>query len=258
MVALVECHHIGRMGEFVELAAANGVALTIYGGGQGVERPAAVPYGGRTAVLHTNPIAIGAPARPDQPFVVDIATTVMSGLKVDGLAARGGTLPPDTIVNAAGEPTTDPRDLKAGGAHLPFGQHKGYGFMLAAEVFGRIVTGADDVADTARGGPWLRHAGYLLSGFAVDAFIDRDRYDERVDDLFGRIRAVEPSPGFTSVMVPGDLEAAARTARAVHLDYPDALLSEARDDGDHRRRHDMTTSMFIDGDWVATAAKGRT
>ncbi len=41
-------------------------------------------------MLHTNPIAIGAPAAPDRPFVLDIATTVMSGLKVDGLAAIAG------------------------------------------------------------------------------------------------------------------------------------------------------------------------
>jgi L-2-hydroxycarboxylate dehydrogenase (NAD+) len=151
----------------------------------------------------------------------------MSGLKVDQLAASGGTVPLDTIVDADGEPTTDPRQLKAGGAHLPFGQHKGYGFMVAAEVYGRIATGADDFSDTPRGGPWLRHAGYLLVGFAVDAFVARDRYDDRVDDLFGRIRAVPPSSGFERVLIPGDMETASRAARSVDgLEYPDQLLSD--------------------------------
>jgi LDH2 family malate/lactate/ureidoglycolate dehydrogenase len=150
----------------------------------------------------------------------------MSGLKVDQLAASGGTLPPDTIVDVDGEPTTNPRALKAGGAHLPFGQHKGYGFMLAAEVFGRIATGADEFSDARRGGPWMRHAGYLLAGFAVDAFVGRDRYDDRVNDLFGRVRAVAPSRGYDRVLIPGDLEAASRAGRSEGLDYPDQLLSD--------------------------------
>lgn len=228
VVALIECHHIGRMGEFVEDAAAQGVALAIYGGGQGVERPAAVPYGGRSAVLHTNPIAIGAPADPGRPFVMDIATTAMSGLKVAQIAAAHGTLPPDTIVDAEGSPTVDPNQLSQGGAHLPFGRHKGYAFMLTAEVFGRIVTGADDASDTERGGPWLRHAGYLFVGFAVDAFIERERYDERVRDLFDSIRAVPPAPGFDRVLVPGDVEATSRAATADAFDYPDDLVAQIR------------------------------
>lgn len=238
VVALVESHHIGRMGQFVETAAAEGIILQIFGGGQGVEAPAAVPYGGRSPVLHTNPIAIGAPAEPDRPLVVDIATTVTSGLKVREAAKQGISVPPGAIVDRDGSPTTDPGEFLEGGAHLPFGGHKGYGLMVVAEVLGRIVTGAEAYADTHLAGPVLRHSGYLFIGVRAAAFVDEAAYLAQVDALFDRIRSSPPAPGFSSVLVPGDPEARSRAqAMAAGIKVDDELLVEI-------------TTAAVSGGWV--------
>jgi LDH2 family malate/lactate/ureidoglycolate dehydrogenase len=238
-VALVECHHIGRLGEFVEDAARQGVILMIWAGGQGVERPAAVPFGGRQAALHTNPIAIGIPAGVDHPFVLDIATSVMSGLKVQQAADAGTQVPSGSIVDRDGHPTTDPNALANGGAHLPFGGHKGYGFMLAAEALGRIVTGADQWSDTTRGGPWLRHAGYLLIGVLADRFVGATGYERAMTTLFDDIRAIPPAPGSSAVLVPGDAEARARARLGETIDIAEPvyrwLLETAAASGVHER-----------------------
>lgn len=212
-VALVEAHHIGRLGEYAELAAADGVCLIVLGGGQGVETPVAVPYGGREAVLHTNPIAIGLPAEEGRPVVVDIATTAAAGAKVAQIRQRGEKLPQGFIVDRDGRPTTDPAALLAGGSHLPFGGHKGYALMLAAEVLGRIVPGADDVADTLRGGAGFRHSGFLFIALRSDLFVAAERYRSRTSELLSRIRASSPADGFSEVLVPGDPEARTREAR---------------------------------------------
>ena len=67
VVSLVQTHHIGRLGHYAEMAAAEGMISMVWAGGQGAEKPAAVPYGGRKALFHTNPIAMGLPAGSQAP-----------------------------------------------------------------------------------------------------------------------------------------------------------------------------------------------
>jgi LDH2 family malate/lactate/ureidoglycolate dehydrogenase len=206
MVGLVQSHHIGRLGEYAEMAARAGVILTVWGGGQGAEQPCAAPFGGRRAVLHTNPIAISVPGEPGHPMLLDIATTGVAGSKVDIARAKGESLEPGLLLDRDGAPTTDPRWYFEGGALLPFGGHKGYGFMLAAELLGRTFLGADDHVRDTGGGPVLRRSGTAFLGVRCDLFVPRPTFEQRAVALFDQIRAVEPQHGFDRVRVPGDLE----------------------------------------------------
>ena len=107
----VQAHHIGRLGEYVELAAAHGMIGMIWAGGQSEETPHAVPYGGRQRVLHTNPLAVGFPAGEDPPIMFDFSTTALSGVKVAFAHEHNEPLPPGSIVDKEGRPTTDPADV---------------------------------------------------------------------------------------------------------------------------------------------------
>ena len=53
-------------------------------------------------------------------------------------------------VDKEGNPSTNPDDFFDGGAHLPFGGHKGYTLMMAAEFLGRIFSGSDEFVDDRR------------------------------------------------------------------------------------------------------------
>ena len=57
----VQALHIGRLGEYAEMAASEGMVGFVLASGYGAIKPVAVPYGGRKPVLHTNPISIGVP-----------------------------------------------------------------------------------------------------------------------------------------------------------------------------------------------------
>src|SRR5688572_20521000 len=46
VAGLVQAHHIGRLGEYVEMAAARRMIAMVLAGGYAEEAPAAVPYGG--------------------------------------------------------------------------------------------------------------------------------------------------------------------------------------------------------------------
>ena len=52
-VSLVQSLHIGRVGEYAEMAVAEGMIALVWASGYGAEEPVAVPFGGRAPVLHT-------------------------------------------------------------------------------------------------------------------------------------------------------------------------------------------------------------
>ena len=213
VVGAVQVHHTGRLGEYAEMAACKGMVGMIWNGGLAEEAPVAVPYGGRKRVLSTNPIAMGFPAGEETPMIMDYATTAVSGGKVFFARDNNQPLPPGCIVDKDSNPTTDPKAFFDGGAHLPFGEHKGYALMMAVEFLGRIVSGSDAFAVEDRGGLIMRHSGLLMIVFKADLFQPFEDYARRVDEMERRVRAVPPGPGFEEVLIPGDREKRTRAAR---------------------------------------------
>jgi len=220
VVAVVQDNHCGRLGHFVEMAIAQHMIAFV---ALGSETPgSAAPYGGGARRLHTNPLAMGFPAGEEPAMMFDFATTATAGVKVINAYRRGERLPPDTIIDKEGRPTTDPADFINGGALLPFGGHKGYALMVAADILGRLVSGAPAYAD-APGGHAVTGAdgrtttrsspGLNMIVLKADLFQAYEQYAQRADRLEKRIRAVPAAPGFTEVLVPGDPEARTRVVR---------------------------------------------
>ena len=222
IVTLVEVNHIGRLGEYGEMAAADNQVGIVVAGGAGVIQPAAVPYGGSRPVLHTNPIAMGFPAG-NSPMIVDFATTATSGSKVLLAAAKGEQVPADCIVDRNGNPTTDPTALMEGGFHLPFGGHKGFGIMLAVEFLGRILAGADTYAIAGRSEAVSLHRGVTMIAINPSGFQPLDEYLASASEMMDRVRAVAPAAGVDRVLAPGDPEQLARQDRLANgISIPDA------------------------------------
>jgi len=213
VVSLVQSHHIGRLGHYTEMATAEGMIAMVWAGGFSEEDPAVVPFGGRRRLLHTNPVAFGFPAGVESPMAFDFATSALSGVKVKNAQRRNEQLAPGCIVDKDGNPSTNPQDVFDGGGQIPFGGHKGYGLMMAAEFLGRIFTGSDMLADPKRGGPLMRSHGVSMIVFKADLFQSFDDYARRADEFERRTRAVPPAPGFQEVLVPGDPEVRTRAAR---------------------------------------------
>jgi LDH2 family malate/lactate/ureidoglycolate dehydrogenase len=206
LVGLVQSHHIGRLGHFTELAGREGAITQVWGGGYSEEDPHSAPYGRRERVLGTNPIAFGFPGGDEPAMGFDYATTAVAGMKIATARRRGEQLPPGSIVDREGRPTTDPEEFFAGGAHVPFGGHKGYGIAMAAEWLGRILTGSDAYADSVHGGRILGHQGVSFIVIRADLFTPIEEFQARADDMSRRTRRVAPAPGFERVLVPGELE----------------------------------------------------
>ena len=213
VVALVQSHHVGRLGHYTELAAAEGMISMVWAGGYSEKEPAAMPYGGRRRLLHTNPISMGFPAGDEPAMIFDFATTALSGVKVVKAKKQNQELPPGCIVDQDGYSSTDPNDFFQGGGHVPFGAHKGYALMMAAEFLGRIFSGSDEFVDLRRGGPIMQYQGVTVIVFKADLFQSLAGYARRADEMQQRTRKVPPAPGFKEVLVPGDPENRARVLR---------------------------------------------
>ena len=217
---LVRANHIGRLGHYAELAAEEGLISLICAGGFAVTGARAAPFRGRDRLLDTNPFCMGFPAGSEAPVIIDFATTALSGVKVANAQARGERLPPGSIVDSAGRPTTDPDDFFAGGAYLPFGGetsgHKGYAIMLAVELLGRLFTGADAHAVPDEGVPLMRHQGATFLLLRADLFQPLQGVLDGNDALLAAIRESAPAAGNDRVLYPGLAEARARAHRQRH------------------------------------------
>jgi len=200
-------NHIGMLALYAERFAEQGQVVIALSTSEALVHP----WGGRRALLGTNPIAIGVPADPE-PFVMDMATGLISMGQVHDYAHRNLPLQPGWALDAAGETTTDAMAAKSG-AIAPFGQAKGYALGLAFEVLvgsltacslGTEVRGTLDSTHACNKGDVfvvLEPASTGVVG-AVSAYLDE-------------IRNCAPVDPRSPVVVPGD---GARRRRARNLE----------------------------------------
>ncbi len=230
--AIRRANHIGRLGEYAELAAARGVigiaTVGVVGAG-GV-----TPFGGRGRYLGTNPWAIGVPAA-GEPMIYDAATSAVAEGKLRVARSKGAAAPAGAIVDSAGKPSLDPADYYAGGAMLPLGGalagHKGYGLALASALIGGLAMVDDEEASTAGTASTPAGPGWLAGAFVIaidpEWFGGAERYRVAVAGALAGLRRQPPAEGVAEVMVPGDPERRSRALREREgIPIPDAVWSD--------------------------------
>lgn len=211
VAALVRTGHIGRLGEYATYGAANGcvtLAFTAPIPGNQVIAP-----GGAEGVLGTNPMAIGYPGTGAYPFLLDFATSAISGAKVWLAEQRGESVPEGMLLTPDLSATTDPTWLARGGLFQPFGGHKGFGLAIAIALLSSSLTGA------ASGGERPVLAGSLFIAIRANLFADDDTVTGIARSELERIRSSRRANPSDPVILPGDPEAAAQaTATAQGVD----------------------------------------
>lgn len=228
--------HIGRLGEYSERAGEQGFISMVTVGWAGKGIGAVVPFGGRQRFLGTNPWSIGVPAQGLPPMVYDAATSVVAEGKVRVARARGVSLPPGYLIDSAGNPSTNPADLYAGGALLPLGGemsgHKGYGLAMASALIGGLamIDDSDYTLASAASTPKDRRgemSGVFLAVINPAFFGDAGHYRAMVKETLTAAGEVEPAAGYERVLVPGEPEVMARARRAVEgIALPESTWQE--------------------------------
>ncbi|WP_313083603.1 Ldh family oxidoreductase [Pulveribacter sp.] len=151
LLAIRNSHHFAALWPDVEPLAEQGlVGLALVN-----SMACVVPHGGTRPLFGTNPIAFAAPREGHPPLVFDLATSAMAHGDVQIAAREGRQLPPAHGVDAAGQPTCDPRAVLDGGALLPFGGHKGSALSMMVELLAAALTGGNFSFDF----DWSGHPG---------------------------------------------------------------------------------------------------
>ncbi|AGB72851.1 MULTISPECIES: Ldh family oxidoreductase [Rhizobium] len=138
LAAISRSHHAGVMGLTVERFADQGlVALMV------ANAPASMaPWGGKTPVFGTNPIAFAAPLPGDEPVVIDLALSKVARGKVMAARQQGASIPADWAFDREGRPTTDAEEALAG-TMVPAGDAKGAALAFMVEILAAGLTGAN-------------------------------------------------------------------------------------------------------------------
>ena len=137
-VGTVNSNHAGAAGIYPAMAASGGLIALYMAVGNANSMP---PWGGNEKLLSTNPIAIAVPAGDDPPFQLDIATTVASHGTIKVAAQSGQQMPVGWVVDADGEPITDPSQAHDGFL-MPIGGYKGSGLNIAIGLLAGALNGA--------------------------------------------------------------------------------------------------------------------
>jgi ureidoglycolate dehydrogenase (NAD+) len=159
-------------------------------------------YGSRRPATANNAIAWGLPTRSGAPFILDMACATSSWGKVESLKLYGRELPAGWALDAAGNPTQDPKAAKI---LLPFAGARGYGMaFLASALTGALVGGRMPLHKTTNvAADGSEHFFYAID---IQQFVEPDRYYSELDSTMAEIRELPPANGFDRVRLPGELE----------------------------------------------------
>jgi len=214
--ALAQAHHLGRIGHFAEMAAAQGLVSIHFV--NVLSRPVVAPWNGADGRYGTNPCCIGVPMAGRDPFVLDFATSRVAQGKMRVAHNEHRQVEPGLLIDEHGNPTTDPGVVVVPqsnglfGALMPFGEHKGYGLAVACELLGGALTG---------GGTWHRPAdtrrsvynGMLAIVIEPDKLGTRAKFEEDAAAFVDWLKQSPDAPGSEGVMIAGEPERKARAAR---------------------------------------------
>jgi uncharacterized oxidoreductase len=195
-VLAIRTNHIGRVADYTELAAKNGmIGFGLTNGGPGV-----APWQGRDKLLGTNPISFAIPSGDEGPVVMDYATSVSSAGKLEVFKTKGRKVPLGWVQDSTGGPSRDPDILAKGGALRTFGGYKGYGLNLVVEALGGALTG-EGVADEFKGAN-----GTFMQAIDIKHFIPLGDFTRDIEKLVSKMHKSKPAKGYDEVLVPGDPE----------------------------------------------------
>jgi L-2-hydroxycarboxylate dehydrogenase (NAD+) len=180
-------------------------------------------------MLGTNPICVAIPAGNEPPFVADLATATAANGKLEMLQRRNQPAPEGWIQDKYGAMSTNPYELKAGGALLPLGSdrehgsHKGYALGSIVDIFSAILSGANY-------GPWVppfpayipmpaempgRGIGHFFGAMRIDAFRPAEEFKTHMDHWIHRFRNAQVIDSQSSVIIPGDPEREMESLRLI-------------------------------------------
>jgi LDH2 family malate/lactate/ureidoglycolate dehydrogenase len=203
-VALRGSGHAGAMAYYPIRALRHGL-IGFATTNAGINMP---PTGGVQKLVGNNPFAIAVPTARRWPMVLDMATSVVAGGKLDVARSKGESIPLGWARDAQGNPTTDPVAARQGSLE-PLGGPKGYGMAVMLDVLAGVLSGGRFGAGL--GGPG---SGQYFMTIAVERYMPLDEFTGRMEQLIDQLHACPRAPGVERIYVAGEIESELQERRS--------------------------------------------
>lgn len=204
LAAVNHCNHFGYAAYFAMRAAKRGFIAVVMTNAAAM----VAPFGGAAAMLGTNPLCVAIPAGRHEPFVLDMATSLVAQGKVILAGKEGRRVPLGWGLDREGRETEQPEKILNGGTLLPFGGAKGYGISLMIELLTACLANASRSTDMGRMYDYTRRqeTGFVMGALKVGGIMPLACFTDRVDEIISEIKGSKKAPGAEEIFIPGEIE----------------------------------------------------
>jgi L-2-hydroxycarboxylate dehydrogenase (NAD+) len=173
--------------------------------------------------LGTNPMSVAVPTGKERPFVLDMATSVVTRGKLEEYERHEEPLLEGWATDSKGLPTSDASEVlfnmkeRLGGGILPLGGageqlsgHKGYGLALLVDILCGVLPGAGYAAGVypkdESGKPLPADIGHFFGALRVDSFRPLGEFKDSMDDIVGALKSSAKAEGQERIFIHGEKE----------------------------------------------------
>jgi ureidoglycolate dehydrogenase (NAD+) len=164
-------------------------------------------FRGTRPFFGTNPICLAAPVADEEPFCLDMATSLVSWNKILRSRNAQEQVPDNWGCDVNGSPVTDPYEIRS---LMPIGNYKGFGLSMMVEILCGILTGMPYGRNIIRMYADPIEAKRLLGHFYVaidiNSFIDLKLFKDNLQAMMNELRQEPVQEIGKPVLVPGDPE----------------------------------------------------
>lgn len=223
MVSVKHSNHFGMSAWIVQQAIDAGMMSLVFTNSS----PALPVWGGKEKLMGVSPIACGAPAGREKPFILDMAPSVAARGKIYKALRRGEQIPNDWALDAEGKQTTDPAEALKG-VMLPMGGPKGSALSIMMDVFSGVLSGSAFAGHVTNPYDPSKPAdvGHFLVAIKPDLFMSLEDFKARMDCLYQRVVSTEKMAGVDRIYFPGEIEQLTHAERLANgIPYTDGEIA---------------------------------
>ena len=173
--------------------------------------------GSTESFFGTNPICFTAPLENEEPFCLDMATSLVTWNKILNFRRDGKEIPVDWACAPDGTAVIDPNLAVT---LCPAGSYKGFGLGMMVDILCSVLTGGIISKDLK---PMYklpldnskRSISHFFMALDIERFSNIDIFRSSLQRMVDRIRALPPQYCNENVMVPGDPEKKCYSSRVL-------------------------------------------
>jgi len=173
-------------------------------------------HNGRRPYLGTNPICFAVPREEEEPFCLDMATSMISWNKLLSAKSAKVKLDDNVAANKYGQMTTDPNEAVS---LFPAGSYKGFGLATMVEIMCSVFTGmafGKNISSMYKTPmDQQRHLGQFYMVLRADGCVGSDEFISSMQKLTDEIRN-EPQSNNEKIMIANDPEIICEKERKVN------------------------------------------